>query len=357
MSLPPIYRLPPYRVEMVLLALAETIDWGLAAYGIPAVWKHSQGRGVKVAVLDTGIDDSHPDLASTVLEARDFTGSATGQRDYAGHGTHVAGIIAARQNQQGVVGICPGLNEAGGGLLVGKVLGDDGAGTDSSVVAGIEWAAAQGAHLISMSFGSPVPSTVMQDAIRSVVSGGVFVICAAGNNGADNSVDYPGRWIETIAVGAVDRHGRVASFSSRGPEVAVAAPGQDVLSTYPRNRYAKLSGTSMATPFVTGVVALMLAKHRQQGSQTPIQTVTQLREHLARTATDAGSPGRDPAYGYGLINPASMLEPLEPGERPPWTGLRLEFDVAGTPAVAVLAPRDAKVTIETERKGHVVAVD
>jgi major intracellular serine protease len=281
---------------MVLLALAETIDWGLAACGIPEMWKQSRGRGVKVAVLNTGIDESHLDLGNVVLEARDFSGSVTGHHDYAGHGTHVAGIIAAQQNQQGIVGICPSLNEAGGGLLVGKVLGDEGAGTDASVVAGIEWAAAQGAHLISMSFGSPVPSTAIQEAIRSVVASGIFVICAAGNNGADNSVDYPGRWIETIAVAAVDRHGRVASFSSRGPEVAVAAPGQDVLSTYPRNRYAKLSGTSMATPFVTGVVALMLAKHREQGSQTPIQTVTQLREQGAHCSR-RHSPGKDPAYG------------------------------------------------------------
>jgi subtilisin family serine protease len=352
MAQQPIYRLPPYRVEMVLKALAETIDWGLAAYGIPDVWKQTRGRGIRVAVLDTGIDEVHPDLAQVVLKSHDFSGSVFGSHDQAGHGTHVSGIIAARQNELGVVGICPDLAEAGGGLLVGKVLGDDGAGTDASVTAGIDWAVAEGAHLISMSLGSPMPSDAMHRAIRRATESGIFVICAAGNNGADNSVDYPGRWVETIAVGAVDRHGRVAAFSSRGPEVDIAAPGQDVLSTYPGNRYAKLSGTSMATPFVTGVVALMLAKHHEHGSPTPITTVTQLRDHLARSATDAGSPGKDPAYGYGLVNPASMLGPPDSIDRPSWTGLRLEFDVAGTPAVAVLAPRDATVTIETDRTRH-----
>ena len=287
-----------------------------------------------------------------MLAARDFSGSSTGYRDQAGHGTHVAGVIAARQDDQGVVGICPGLADSGGGLLVGKVLGDDGAGTDAAVAMGIDWAASQGAQLISMSLGSPSPSESLHAAIRNAVHAGIFVICAAGNNGADNSVDYPGRWIETIAVAAVDRHGRVASFSSRGPEVDIAAPGQDILSTFPGNRHAKLSGTSMATPFVTGVVALMLAKHREPGSVTPIQNVSDLREHLARTATDAGSPGKDPAYGYGLINPASMLGPAAGTDRPAWVGLRLEFDVAGTRAVAVLAPRDARITIDTEGRSH-----
>lgn len=341
----PIYRLPPYRVETVLKALAETIDWGLSSYGVPELWQQTRGHGVRVAVLDTGIDDAHPDLIDTILESQDFTNSRIGYRDVAGHGTHVAGIIAARNNEFGVVGICPELKHEGGGLLVGKVLGDDGAGTDATVTQGIEWAAARGTHVISMSLGSPIYSESMHHAIRRAVASGIFVICAAGNNGRDNSVDYPGKLGETVAVAAVDRHGRLAAFSSRGPEVDIAAPGQDVLSTFPREQYAKLSGTSMATPFVTGVVALMLAKHRLHPGRTPVKTFEQLLDHLARTATDAGSAGKDPAYGYGLINPTSMLGPQEPPSQPSWTGLRLELSVGGIPAVAILAPRDANVTI------------
>ncbi|MEX2119303.1 MAG: S8 family peptidase [Pirellulales bacterium] len=340
----PIYRLPPYRTEMVLKALAETIDWGLSLYGVPDLWKASRGSGIRVAILDTGIDDAHPDLAEVVVEARDFSRSPLAWRDHVGHGTHVAGVVAARQNDIGVVGICPGLSAGGGGLLVAKVLADDGAGLENWVAAGIDWAIQQNAHIISMSLGSPSPGDQMLAAIGRALAQGIFVICAAGNNGADDSVDYPGRYSETIAVAAVDRHGRVAPFSSRGEQVDIAAPGQDVLSTYPGSRYAKLSGTSMATPFVTGVVALMLSKHRQQGGKTPINTVGQLREHLARTADDAGSPGKDPAYGYGLINPRSMLTDIAPPEPPPWAGLRWDVEIGGEPAAFVLVPRDANLT-------------
>ncbi|MEX2120999.1 MAG: S8 family peptidase [Pirellulales bacterium] len=341
----PIYRLPPYRTEMVLKALAETIDWGLALYGVPDLWKQSRGSGIRVAVLDTGIDDVHPDLRDVVVEARDFSSSPVGWQDHVGHGTHVAGVVAARQNDVGVVGICPGLTENGGGLLVGKVLADNGAGLESWVAAGIAWAIEAKADIISMSLGSRSPGLEMHAAIGRAVREGIFVICAAGNNGMDNSVDYPGRYSETIAVAAVDRHGRVAPFSSRGEQVDIAAPGQDVLSTYPGSRYAKLSGTSMATPFVTAVVALMLSKHRQQGGKTPINTVEQLREHLARTADDAGSPGKDPAYGYGLINPGRMLAGLSPPEPPVWAGLRWDVDIGGEPAAFVLVPRDANLSI------------
>ena len=341
----PIYRLPPFKTELVIGALAETVDWGLTAYGIPDVWKQSRGRGIRVAVLDTGIDVTHKDLDGAILEAKDFTRSPGGYRDVAGHGTHCAGVIGARQNDTGVVGICPDLRMDDGGLLIGKVLGDDGAGLESWIAAGIDWAVERGAHLLSLSFGSPTASPTIFQAIFRAVARGVFVVAAAGNNGADNSVDYPGRYRETIAVGAVDRHGRVAKFSSRGNEVDTAAPGEDVLSTFPGNRYAKLSGTSMATPFVTGVVALMLSKHREQGSATPIRTTDDLREHLARTATDAGSPGKDPSYGYGLINPKSMLGPADTDQLPSWAGLRLELDVGDEPAALVLVPRDAKVTI------------
>jgi subtilisin family serine protease len=133
------------------------------------------------------------------------------------------------------------------------------------------------------------------------------VICAAGNDGRPDSVNYPARWPFTIAVGAVDRQGRLSRFSSQGTELDICAPGEDVLSAWPGGGYAKLSGTSMATPFVSGVVALMLAKHRRQPGSTPVNDIEELREHLARTATDAGATGHDPHYGFGLINPAGLL--------------------------------------------------
>jgi major intracellular serine protease len=159
-----------------------------------------------------------------------------------------------------------------------------------------------------MSLGSPRPDPNLLAAIKRATNKGVFVIAAAGNSGRPLSVDYPARWRETIAVAAIDRNGRLTRFSSRGPEVDIAAPGQDVLSTYAGGSYAKLSGTSMATPFVTGVVALLVALHRDKAdARTPLRTTRELHEHLRRTARDAGPVGHDPGYGWGLIDPDRLL--------------------------------------------------
>lgn len=295
-------RLPPYRVQLVTQALAEVVDWGLSAYRIPSHWKDTRGQGVRVAVLDTGLDTDHPDLAGAIDDARDFTGSRAGVEDRVGHGTHVVGTIGARRNEQGVIGVAPECR-----LLVAKVLGDDGAGASEWVAAGIDWACEEGADILSLSLGSPRPDATLRDAVARAAARGKFLICAAGNTGRPNSVDYPARWPDTVAVGAVDRDGRLASFSSQGDEVDLCAPGADVLSTYRDGGYAKLSGTSMAAPFVTGVTALLLSKHRSQGGATLVATREQLVEHLLRTATDAGPTGKDPQYGYGLINPDGAL--------------------------------------------------
>ena len=303
---PPRFRLPPYRVTQSYVQLAETIDWGLAVNHIPDHWRETSGRGVSVAVLDTGIDLTHPDLQGAIADVRDFTGSRFGAQDRVGHGTHTAGTIGARRNELGVVGVAPECR-----LLIGKVLGDDGAGTDEVVAAGIDWAVAAGADVISLSLGAPTASVVLESAVRRAVAAGKFLVCAAGNDGTAlgrvDSVNYPARYDDTVAVGAVDRAGRVCDFSSRGPEVDLCAPGDDVLSTYLNAGYAKLSGTSMAAPFVSGVVALLLAKHRASPGATPVETPTQLIEHLQRTARDSGPSGRDPAYGFGLIDPGALL--------------------------------------------------
>lgn len=238
------YRLPPFRIEAVFDAksLSESIDWGLSLYGIPDLWRQSQGEGEVVAVLDTGCDLKHEDLQGQIADAKDFSGSRTGPQDAQGHGTHVAGIIAAvAGNQKGVAGVAPKCR-----LLIGKVLGDNGSGSSRDIAKGIDWAIKRGATVINMSLGGPQADPFTEGALREAVRAGVMVIVAAGNDGRPNSVNWPGRSKDTIAVAAVDRNGRVANFSSRGPEVDIAAPGQDVTSCYPGHRYAKLSGTCIA---------------------------------------------------------------------------------------------------------------
>ena len=300
----PTYRLPPFKVEKVMLATAETIDWGLKLLGIPPLWKETKGEGIKVAVLDTGIALEHPDLAPALLEARDFTRSPSAAYDAQGHGTHVSGIIAARRNAHGIVGVAPETK-----ILMAKVLNDEGAGTSQDIVAGIRWAVEAGADILSMSLGSSEPDEEIHQALLLAISKGIFVITAAGNEGPDlDTVGYPASFPEMVAVGSIDRRQQLSRFSSRGRQVDVVAPGDQITSCYPPRGYAVLSGTSMATPFVSGVVALALAKHRKMGGKTPLNTQQDLIQHLCRTSSDAGPAGFDPLYGCGIIDPAKLIK-------------------------------------------------
>lgn len=296
-----VFRVPSYTVKKVVLSLSETVGWGQRYLNIPSLWKSTEGEGVRVAVLDTGIAD-HPDLAGAIIGAKDFTGSRYGVSDQQGHGTHCAGIVAARKNHNGIVGVAPKAQ-----LLIGKVLGDDGYGTGQDIAAGINWAVQSKAKIISMSLGSQVELPIVHKAIKNAIKEGVFIICASGNDDLAY-VDYPGAYVETVAVGSINRNIELSSFSSIGDEVTVVAPGEDIVSTYPPNTYATLSGTSMATPFVAGVVALMLAKHKKYGGDTPITNSAELKQHLANVAIDLGKNGFDPRYGWGLINPKSLLD-------------------------------------------------
>lgn len=296
-----ILSLPPIQCNARITSVSEIQDWGLRALNIPLLWQHTCGQGIKVAVLDTGCIDTHPDLQGRIVAAKDFTHSANGVYDKHGHGTHCAGIIAANRNKNGVVGVAPQAD-----LLIAKVLDDSGQGGSRPIAAGVDWAVQQGADIISLSLGSNRYPRAIHNAIKRALARGVFVICAAGNDGVQG-VDYPGALSETIAVGAIGQGGRIAQFSSRGDQVTIAAPGHKILSTYTPNGYAVLSGTSMATPFVAGVVALMLAKHRLYGGETPVNTQQQLIEHLQATARDIGAEGFDTASGWGLIDPARVV--------------------------------------------------
>lgn len=293
----------PGKAETVQTALSEIIDWGLKAFGIPPLWQSSRGEGVRVAVLDTGIAAEHPDLATGIEAFEDFTHS--GLHDGQGHGTHVSGIIGARANHLGVVGVAPACR-----ILMGKVLNDDGAGSNENIAEGIRWAISRKADIINMSLGGPAPSAVLEQAVMEALKAGVAIIAAAGNEGEIglDTIGYPAKYPGVIVVGSVDRNLKRSKFSSIGQRLDVMAPGGQILSTYPPRAYAVLSGTSMATPFVSGVAALCLAKHRLHGGKTPCDTPAQLREHLLATAKDRGVPGQDPLYGAGLIQPGAVLE-------------------------------------------------
>jgi len=232
----------------------QPIPWGVDRISAPHAWGISRGQGVKVAVVDTGIARSHPDLNDNVAGCVNFIQSWKTCEDDNGHGTHVSGIIAAEDNTFGVVGVAPQAR-----LYAYKVLNRRGSGYLSDIIEALDRAIADGIQVVNMSLGTTSDVQSFHDAIIKVYNAGITQVAAAGNSGpAENTVTYPGAYPEVIGVAATDSSDTVPSWSSRGPEVDIAAPGVNVYSTYLENSYKTLSGTSMASPHVAGVSALRL---------------------------------------------------------------------------------------------------
>ena len=230
--------------------------WGILRVHAPSAWSITEGKGVKVAVIDTGIDASHPDLAGSVdggYSAITKTENPADYQDDNGHGSHVAGTIAGHRDGKGVVGVAPQAR-----LYAVKVLDADGSGNLSDVIDGIVWAAKNHMDVANMSLGAPVDSEAMKRAVRFARGSGVVIICAAGNSGG--SVGFPGAYEDVIAVAASDSNDKLAPFSSRGPEVDFIAPGVDVLSVRMGGGFISYSGTSMASPHVAGLAALVVSQ-------------------------------------------------------------------------------------------------
>lgn len=273
----------------------DFIDWNMFAVGAPSAWLKTKGKGIKVAVLDTGIDPDHRDLAGNVKAHVDFTGSRHGSEDVQGHGTHCAGVIGAMENDLGMVGVAPEVE-----LYSAKVLGDNGSGGYDSIVKGIRWAMEMGVDVISMSLGSSSkPPAFVHQAIKDAYNKGIVLVAATGNE--NSPVCWPAAFDEVIAVSAVDQVLQRAKFSNYGIQNEIAAPGVDIVSTYKNGTYARLSGTSMATPLVAGAVALIIARHKDlmNGIRPQLAEVYQILETMVR---DLGVAGRDHQFGKGMID-------------------------------------------------------
>lgn len=253
------FKLIPYKVVSEELQVSE-IPPGIEMIQAPKVWSKSQGKGNVVAILDTGCDLTHPDLAGRIIGGRNFTDDDKSNPDvyvdYNGHGTHVAGTIAAIKNDTGVVGVAP---EAS--LLIIKVLNKRGSGQYDWIIKGINYAIEQKVDIISMSLGGPQDVPELHNAIKRAVAANILVVCAAGNEGdGDTNTDefaYPGCYNEVISVGAVDLNRNSTDFSNSNKEIDLVAPGAKIKSTYLNGGYATLTGTSMATPHVSGALALI----------------------------------------------------------------------------------------------------
>jgi subtilisin len=282
----------------------QAIPWNISMVGADRVWSRVTGSGVKVAILDTGIDDDHPDLS--VSGGVSMVPGVTSWDDDHSHGTHCAGIVGARNNATGVVGVAPASE-----LYAVKVLNGAGSGRLSWILAGMGWAETNNMDVASMSLGSNVSSPdapctlAYQRAAERLEQAGCLVVAAAGNNGRDTAnpwVGNPARCAGFMAVAAVDRARNLANFSSRGPAslcgdcgVEISAPGVSISSTVPGGGLGTKSGTSMACPHVSGAAALLKELH-------PSWTPARIRARLRATAQDLGAPGNDPGFGSGLLD-------------------------------------------------------
>ena len=242
-----------------------------------------------MAVIDSGAANHY--ALRAVVERRNFSTDECAE-DLIGHGTHVTGIICGSQAP------CMGIARKSKVHAL-KVLGQNGHCSAQSVSEALGYAAEAGCDLACLSLGSSNESPLLHEAIRNASRSGMIVVAAAGNDGG--RVNYPAAFEETVAVGAVDRHGEICPFSSRGEEIICAAPGQDIQSTWLAGGYAVVSGTSMAAPFVTGVLALYIGSLGRRA--TPQEVLTALEV----TSSDAGVPGRDDMYGWGLIDPHKLV--------------------------------------------------
>ncbi len=279
---------------------AEILPWGINRIGAPLVWPTTTADPIKVGIVDTGIDITHPDLAANVKGGRSFVGYTTSYQDDNGHGTHVAGIVASIDNTIGVIGVAPQAD-----LYAIKVLDRRGSGYLSDIISGLDWAASNGIQVVNMSLGTNTYSALFDQAVARTSAAGVVQVAAAGNDGP-GAVDYPGAFPSVIAVGATDSNNVIASWSSRGPQVAVAAPGVSIYSTYKGGGYQTLSGTSMASPHVAGTVALMLT---QPDPDLNGWEPTEVKSKLQATALDLGTAGFDTAYGSGLVRANLAVAP------------------------------------------------
>lgn len=260
-----------------------------------SAWARTKGKGAKIAIVDTGVDYTHKDLAGRVIDkGRDFASGNGDAMDDHYHGTHCAGSAAASMGNGGVVGVAP---EAG--VIAVKVLGADGSGSYAGVANGIIYAADAGCHVLSMSLGGARSSQVIEDAVKYAQGKGALVVAAMGNDGHEDP-SYPAACAGVLAVGASDSDDRLPNFTNFGEHISVTAPGVDILSTMTGGGYDELSGTSMATPHVSGLAALIKAAN-------PGFTAAQIRQRIEASADDKGIAGFDKYFGHGRINAGKAL--------------------------------------------------
>ncbi|MEI7026438.1 S8 family peptidase [Paenibacillus sp. y28] len=274
----------------------EAVPWGIRHIQAPKLWEKATGRNVHIGVIDTGVDFFHPDLRHAVSKGINVIHRSMLPYDDNGHGTHIAGTIAASGGHQGMTGVAPD-------AIIHPVKTFDHQGTAyvSDIIAGIDWCVRNQMDIINMSFGMKKNSRALHEAVRRAVQAGIVVVASSGNDGKRKWVDFPARFPQTISVGAINKASKIAAFSNRGQFIDIYAPGDNISSTWLFGKYNELSGTSMATSHVSGVIALLL---EMKPSLRPTEIKTILK-------SAAGSlKGAAPVYG-GEVNAMKAIRFLK----------------------------------------------
>lgn len=236
--------------------VSNGIPWGVDKVKAPQVWQHTTGRQIKVGVIDTGIDFHHPALRGSIIPGINLVNKDLPPTDDNGHGTHIAGTIAASNPNHGMIGIAPH-------ALIApiKAFDHNGSAYVSDIIQAIDWCVKNGMDVINMSFGMRTRSKAMQNAVIRAYNKGVIIVASSGNDSKKKSIDYPARYSHTIAVGATNAVRKIAPFSNRGMYIDIYAPGDRIVSAWVNGEYHEMSGTSMATSHVTGAIALLLQRY------------------------------------------------------------------------------------------------
>lgn len=300
----PIYKLPPIDrgPTAEALPLAGEVNWGMDVFGVGRLRSVTHGIGIKIGGIDTGIDHAHPLIQPNFGGSKDFTGSQFGAMDRHGHGTHIAGTNAASDPR---IGVAPEAT-----IYHGKGLGDNGSGGNGLIDA-MEWCIAQGCKLLSCSWGGGGQDQGWERKFREWAEAGIWMIFAGGNSGPSTpDSDWPGRSPNLLNVAALNQDLTPANFSSAGDKLDTSGPGVNIWSCKPGGGFAMMSGTSMATPFVAGLLALYRRALELRG--LPIPNIYDLRKLLATRSTDVHTPGDDRRTGPGWITPMLLTLNLTP---------------------------------------------
>jgi len=235
-------------------AIEQGIPWGVKQIRAPMAWRLTTGHRIKVGVIDTGVDFSHPDLRHSISRGINLLARSMLPHDDNGHGTHIAGTIAAANQLHGMVGVAPRAV-----IHPVKAFDHNGSAYVSDIILGIEWCIRNRMDIINMSFGMKTRSRALLAAVQNAWRAGIIIVASSGNDAKRKAIDYPARFPQTVSVGATTRMRRIAPFSNRGSLVDIYAPGDKIVSAWLRGKYNEMSGTSMATSHVSGAIALLLA--------------------------------------------------------------------------------------------------